>query len=75
MSIPLRSLEVDYLEPKELHDPDSEENICPKCLEKIPGQDDECSFCKTEDELEEQIMNEELDQISWGDDLTYGGKI
>jgi hypothetical protein len=65
--------DIDYLEPRK--DPDDEPRFCEHCGLELLATDDECSYCKTEDELADLINKEGLDDISWGDDLTYGEKI
>lgn len=53
-----------------------EKRFCPTCHTQLLETDDECSYCKTEKELEQALIDEDLDDLVWGDeDITMGERL
>ena len=63
----MRQYDLDVLEPRKDPDGEPDMDVCSHCGHKLLAIEDECSFCATERELDE-----DFDDI---DDLTMGERI
>jgi len=59
----MRAFDLDVLEPRKDPDEEFDANICSHCGHKILATEEECSWCSSEKELEDELQDEFDDGI------------